>query len=590
MTGTRWSLRYEVGRRARRRSPERRYDVSYELSAQDSLTRFGFRVLPSCWGRMNHLVGQVLKRRYQITRLLGQGGMGAVFEAVQLDLGRRVAIKVLFQQHDRESLSRFRQEALAAASIHHPNVVAVTDFDAGDADGPPFIVMELLQGISLAAALLRSGPMPVARATAIAVQVLEALGAAHAAGIVHRDVKPGNVFLVELATGGLLVKLLDFGIAKLIEDGQGVRTATGAFLGTPAYATPEQLLGSSVDPRTDVYAVSVCLYEMLTGERLVKADNTMDLAAKITSVDAPRIVRPDVPPQLAAIVARGLAKPKDVRWPSAHAMVQALRPFAEVSGPLPPVILAARSGGDAFTSMYATTRTSHSTSVAPSSRRSLAIPIVVGSLLFVVAGGVSAAVLLGRHARSEKEETAASAPGTTASTLPTTTPVTTASPVQSASDDDVGPRSMGATKTTPKPNPSPPSPSPLPTPSTPPAPAPSTVDAGAAPAPTQRYDFVSVTLKHVDPDAGRAWIQKNREPMRAKCLQRRSCHRYVTVRGDGRAHSVQYTSTGEGCAGENRWRADDCVHAWVKSHPLPPLVCTPKDESCKTQELEVTFY
>jgi Protein kinase domain len=268
---------------------------------------------------VDELVGRTLAGRYRVVRPIGRGGMGAVYEAVQLELDRRVAIKVLFGEEPR-AVERFRQEALATANLVSPNVVAISDF-CEPPDAPAFIVMELLEGESLAKLLGRERSLAPARAVGIALQVLAGLSVAHAAGVFHRDIKPGNIFLTRTAMAGDLVKVLDFGIAKLKEG--GMKTTTGAFMGTPAYLAPEQLLGEEIGPSTDTRAVGVVLYEMLSGSRPWSGD---DLLASVLTGDAPPLSC--VRPELAAVVARALARAPRDRFATAEAMVAALSPFA----------------------------------------------------------------------------------------------------------------------------------------------------------------------------------------------------------------------------------------------------------------------
>ncbi|MBX3192597.1 MAG: serine/threonine protein kinase [Labilithrix sp.] len=273
------------------------------------------------------LVGRTLGGRYRVARMLGHGGMGVVYEAEQLDLRRSVALKVL-QEVDPRSVQRFQQEALATANLRCPNVVTVLDFFAGSTDEPPYLVMELLEGEVLAAALRRTRQLPIERAIAIAAQMLVGLGAAHAAGIIHRDVKPANTFLVRTPVGHDFVKLLDFGIAKLVR-GAIAKTTTGSVQGTPAYMAPEQLRDGETDARSDIHAVGACLFEMIAGRRPWRSPGGAELAAEILR-DEPldlAVVSPGVPVDLARVVGRALAKDRATRFPSAEAMLDALRPW-----------------------------------------------------------------------------------------------------------------------------------------------------------------------------------------------------------------------------------------------------------------------
>lgn len=277
------------------------------------------------------LVGRVLAGRYRLDRAIGEGGMGAVLEATDLELGRRIAVKVLLLElgSDPKMVARFQQEALATARLSSPNIVAVTDFHAEPGE-PPFLVMELLAGESLRDRMKRTPKMPVQAAVRIAVQLLGALAVAHAAGIVHRDIKPPNVFLVKTAgRDEELVKLLDFGIAKVARDLAKVHTTQGTVMGTPVYFAPEQLLGGEIDGRTDVHAVGVVLFEMLAGRRPFDADNAVDLAAAILHAAPPPLValRSDVPPALADAIESALTKERTLR-PTAEELAARLAPFA----------------------------------------------------------------------------------------------------------------------------------------------------------------------------------------------------------------------------------------------------------------------
>lgn len=279
-------------------------------------------------------MSDVLADRYELRRLLGTGGMARVYEGYDRALDRRVAVKVL-----RDDLSsdptlpqRLLREARTAARFTHPH--AVTVFDTGMDRGRPFIVMELVEGRTLADELAERGALPAGEAISIADQVLDALAAAHELGFVHRDVKPGNVLLP--SGGG--VKLADFGIAKELQTAQAGLTATGTVLGTPRYLAPELVAGEPAVPATDVYAVGVVLYEMLAGEPPFDGDNPIAVAMAHQRDPVPPLAerRPDLDPDLIAVVERALAKDPAERFPDAAAMRSALLDLPGAVRPLGP--------------------------------------------------------------------------------------------------------------------------------------------------------------------------------------------------------------------------------------------------------------
>jgi serine/threonine-protein kinase len=275
------------------------------------------------------MIGELLAGRYRIERLLGRGGMGAVYEATHVELSRRVALKVLEIVRSDEGIAAALREARAAAQLAHPHIVAVTDVNTDD--GPPFLVMELLQGESLDARLARVGRLSAESAAFIGVQVLSALSAAHAAGIVHRDVKPSNIFLTPTAATNDFVKLVDFGVAWS-RDSAAARERTA---GTPAYMAPEQIRGEPPEAPMDVWAVGVCLFEMLTGRAPFAADTIAELLTLICDSDAPSIdAAVGTPPSLARIVAISLKRDPRARHSSADEMRRQLAPFAR-STPIP---------------------------------------------------------------------------------------------------------------------------------------------------------------------------------------------------------------------------------------------------------------
>ena len=282
---------------------------------------------------MRTRIGEVLGSKYRLDEELGRGGMGAVYRAFHLGVHKEFAVKVLTSasgsNSGKSTAARLVLEAQAASRIGHPGILDV--YDVGeDADGRPFLVMELLHGETLASLIAR-GPLPVADACWLAMQVLEILEAAHAAGVVHRDVKPQNVFLVarseKAGAGPRTVKLLDFGIAKFrLDDATGI-TGSGEVIGSPLYLAPEQAHGEvEVDARADVWSVGATLFEMLTGKPAHIGASAISVLAKILTEVAPLASsrRSAIPTAVDAVVARALAISRDDRYASAREMLEAL--------------------------------------------------------------------------------------------------------------------------------------------------------------------------------------------------------------------------------------------------------------------------
>src|SRR5437588_11604710 len=218
-------------------------------------------------GPTHDLVGQVLADRYHIMKKLGEGGMGQVYLAEHVKMGRRSAIKVMNPSmvHDPEAVARFNREAANASRISHPSVCAIYDFGETP-EGLIYLAMEFVEGEPLKHVLEREGALPVARAAAILVQVADALQAAHDLGIVHRDLKPDNVMIARARDGTDVVKVVDFGIAKLVgNDASQEVTKTGLVIGTPEFMSPEQLAGDKLDGRSDIYSLGLVFFKMLTG-------------------------------------------------------------------------------------------------------------------------------------------------------------------------------------------------------------------------------------------------------------------------------------------------------------------------------------
>jgi serine/threonine protein kinase len=274
--------------------------------------------------------GTVVAETYEITRLLGQGGMGAVWEAKHLRLpDKRVVVKVLlFGTTDPVTLARFRREAEIASRLGHPNIVQVLDFNTLP-DGAPYIVLELLQGVTLAARLFRGLPT-FDQTLAIVGQVGSALAAAHREGIVHRDLKPDNIFLCPTDPGGEVrdvVKILDFGISK-IRGAKTVLTQDAALIGTPQYMAPEQATGRNdqIDARTDIFAFGAIVFEMLAGRPPFLGDTLAAVIHAVVYAPTPplRELAPTTPAAVVSAVERALAKNRDERFPDVGAFVKAV--------------------------------------------------------------------------------------------------------------------------------------------------------------------------------------------------------------------------------------------------------------------------
>ena len=266
--------------------------------------------------------GRVLGGRYTLERRIASGGMAEVWQATDGVLRRQVAVKLLYPHlaADQTFLARFRSEALAAARLHHPGIVAIFDTVSEPGTGTEAIVMELVRGKTLREHLDTRGVLDPGEAVDIAAEVADALGAAHAAGMVHRDIKPANILLTD--DGRVMVT--DFGIAKLAD--QPDHTQTGTMLGSVKYLAPEQVEGQRVDGRADLFALGVVLYESLGGRAPWVADTqTATAVARLHHPPMPlRQLRPDIPPPLEQVVLRSLSRAPDDRYPTADAMRRAL--------------------------------------------------------------------------------------------------------------------------------------------------------------------------------------------------------------------------------------------------------------------------
>ncbi|WP_437606183.1 protein kinase [Sorangium sp. So ce834] len=280
------------------------------------------------------MIGRILDERYAILRLLGQGGMGAVYEARHTGTGRRVAVKVILgQAADDELLRRFQREARAVGAVESEHIAQVFDTGRDRETGSPYIAMEFLDGEDVQSLIERLGPLPVDLALRIALQACLGLEHAHEAGVVHRDIKPANLFLARKPGGQRVVKLLDFGVAKVTDQslGNGGMTKSGALLGSPLYMSPEQARGSgAIDARSDLWSLGISLYHALSGHRPnehLTGLGELVLAICTTPVRWIQEVAPWVPPEVAHVVHRTLIIDPAGRTASAGELAAALRAF-----------------------------------------------------------------------------------------------------------------------------------------------------------------------------------------------------------------------------------------------------------------------
>jgi eukaryotic-like serine/threonine-protein kinase len=348
------------------------------------------------------LLGQVIADRYHVLKKLGEGGMGQVYLAEHVKMGRKGAIKVMTPAmvHDPDAVARFNREAANASRISHPNVCAIYDFGETP-DGLIYLAMEFIEGEPLTNLLEHGTALPVERAVRIFVQVAGALQAAHDLGIVHRDLKPDNIMLSRARDGSDGVKVVDFGIAKAVggDDSQRV-TKTGLVVGTPEFMSPEQLSGDKLDGRSDIYSLALVLFKMLTGTLPFRASTVQETMIKRLTDEPLELVeaRPDLhfPPGLQEALDAGLARTPADRYQSvtrfaADVMKVAGSPRASALSAVP----STRSDADPQTELLKIPVASPPAAVAPApARKRGLVPIVAGALV-VVAGASVAVRLLG---------------------------------------------------------------------------------------------------------------------------------------------------------------------------------------------------
>jgi len=339
------------------------------------------------------LVGQVVAERYHVVKKLGEGGMGQVYLAEHVKMGRRSAIKVMnpSMTHDPDAVARFNREAANASRITHPNVCAVYDFGETP-DGLIYLAMEFIEGEPLTDLIDREGALKVGRAVKIFQQTADALQAAHDLGIVHRDLKPDNIMLAKGRDGSDIVKVVDFGIAKAVggdEAGQKV-TKTGLVVGTPEFMSPEQLSGDKLDGRSDLYSLALVFYRMLTGRLPFEATSVQETMIKRLTDEPTKLAaaRPDLafPPKLQSVLDRALARTPGERY-------QSVAEFAADVGRVVGTVTAAADTEGKTQVMGASDQTRITsaplppTRVARAEKKSAMVPIAVGITVLALGGG-----------------------------------------------------------------------------------------------------------------------------------------------------------------------------------------------------------
>jgi len=335
--------------------------------------------------------GDVIAGKLRVERIVGAGGMGIVVVAEHLHLRKTVAVKLLRSEviDAPNVVERFLREARAMAALYGDHVVRVTDVGTQE-NGLPYMVMEHLHGRDLGDLLAERGKLPVVEAVDYVLQACEGIAEAHAAGIVHRDLKPGNIFLTRGRDGAPLVKVLDFGVSKLVDarwDEKSL-TDTSTIIGSPAYMSPEQIRSSkTVDARTDIWALGVTLYKLVSGEQPFSSDTPAGMCAAIVLGEVPPLrAHADVPPAFEAVVMRCLAKGIDARYQSVGELASALRPFASEAGRASAerVVKVARSGATTQPEVRSATAARIDVPRASNATRVVAVVVIVASIAAVV--------------------------------------------------------------------------------------------------------------------------------------------------------------------------------------------------------------
>jgi eukaryotic-like serine/threonine-protein kinase len=276
-------------------------------------------------------VGTVIDGAYRLTRLISQGGMGTVFEAIQLRLNRRVAVKIMVPEltENAVAMARFKREVKVTSQLAHPNVVQLLDYGA-TGSGQPYLVTEFLEGEDLEQRLARVACMAVPAVLPILRQVVSALAAIHAKGIVHRDLKPANVLLLQIDGAVDFVKVVDFGISKVRNPSETKLTKAATMVGTPEYMSPEQAMGhvDEVDHRSDQWALACTVWRMLTGQAPFAGEHLNELIGRVVQEDPPRLAVSHVSAAVEKVLRRALAKRQSQRFPTVMAFLRAFEAAA----------------------------------------------------------------------------------------------------------------------------------------------------------------------------------------------------------------------------------------------------------------------
>jgi eukaryotic-like serine/threonine-protein kinase len=390
---------------------------------------------------LDPMPGRVIAGNFRIEKLIGAGAMGNVYKALQLSLGKPVAVKILHHHllKDDTLVTRFQREAKSASLLNHPNSIQIID-SGEDEDGTLYIAMELLTGRDLAHVIRDDFPLPLLRIGRIMTQVLNALDEAHAQGVVHRDLKPSNIMLIERRGERDFVKVCDFGIAKATlgeDDRSAMLTVQGLVCGTPEYMSPEQARAEPLDGRADLYSAAVILYQMVTGDIPFRADSAMGIISRHLAEPptAPSRARPDlnIPPAVDQIVLRGLEKNRELRFEHALAFRDAITTMLSVTGGFPtPLPASARAAMPTARDMAGSPPTPIDTATVPvrgapdrfattanltgNSSRGQKI-VVIGALAAALAISIAAGITTARAHRKRLD-----GGGATAATAPTAAP------------------------------------------------------------------------------------------------------------------------------------------------------------------------